>query len=76
MFNTAVTVGPAADRAPQLEPYYGPGVVAQLQSLGIRYLFVHRQDYLTDGHELPQTVSGLTFVRTLADTDIYLVDSR
>ena len=69
-------LGPAADRAPQLEPYYGPGVAAQLQSLGIRYVFVHRQDYVTDGNDLPQTVSGLTYVRTLAGTDIYLVDSR
>jgi hypothetical protein len=76
MFNTAVTVGPAADFAPRLEPYYGTSVVQQLRSLGIRYVFVHRRDYVADGWSLPQTVSGLTYVRTLADTDIYLVDGQ
>lgn len=72
-FNTAVSVGPAADQAPQLEPYYASGVVQQLQSLKIHYVFVHRTDYLADGRLLPEDVQGLEYVTTLGDTDIYVV---
>jgi hypothetical protein len=73
MFNTGQTNGPAADRAPQLEPYYGIGVVNQLSALHIQYVFVHRDAYATDGWSLPQHVDGLQYVTTLGDTDIYLV---
>jgi hypothetical protein len=57
----------------QLEPYYAPGVVDQLRSIGVRYLFVHRADYLKDGLQLPADVPGLTYVATMDGVDVYTV---
>lgn len=75
MFNGATSASPAARYASQLEPYYSPEAIARLRSLGIRYVFVHRADYAADGLETPRLVTGLEYVATLGDTDIFLVNS-
>jgi hypothetical protein len=57
--------GSEADRVSRtLEPYYAPGVVDHLRSLGIRYVFVHRDIYQAHGFGLPRFVSGLQYVGT------------
>ncbi len=71
--NESATDGIVASAAAQLEPYYKPGVVAQLKAYGVKYVFVHRAAYAALGWELPTSVDGLTFVTTTDDVDIYLV---
>lgn len=71
--NEAATDGPVADAALQLEPYYAPGVADQLRNYGVRYVFVHRDDYVADGWDLPENVPGLTYVTTINGVDIYTV---
>lgn len=75
MFNGAVPSSPAGKYASQLEPYYSPETVDKLRSLGIRYVFVHRRDYVADGLETPRSVPGLRYITTLDDTDIFVVTS-
>jgi 6-pyruvoyl-tetrahydropterin synthase related domain len=72
-FLTEVTNGQVGAAAKRLEPYYGPGVVDQLKSYGVRYVLVHRTDYFADGYDVPLSVPGLTYVTTLGDTDIFTV---
>lgn len=67
--------GPVADAAAQLEPYYRSGVVGQIRGYGIRYVFVHRADYTRAGWDLPQSVDGMTLVKSLGGIDIWLVNS-
>ena len=72
LFNGAVSSTPADLIAPRLEPYYGQGVADRLTSIGIRYVFVHRDNYAAAGFELPRNVPGLTYLQTIDGTDIYL----
>jgi hypothetical protein len=58
----------------ELEPYYGPGVADKLHQIGIRYVFVHRANYLRNQFELPHSVPGLSYVATADGVDIYTVD--
>jgi len=48
--------------AATLDPFYAPGVAARLQALGIRYVFVHRNDYESAGYGLPRAVEGLEYI--------------
>jgi hypothetical protein len=73
IFNGATAASHAHDLYPQLEPYYGAGVAGMLRQIGIRYVFVHRDDYQHDGYPLPQDVPGLTYLRTINGVDIYVV---
>jgi hypothetical protein len=75
MFNGAAAASPAGKYASQLEPYYSPQTVANLRSLGIRYVFVHRADYAADGLDTPRSVAGLQYINTLDDTDIFIVSA-
>jgi hypothetical protein len=75
MFNGATPPSTAGKYAYQLEPYYSPQTVDRLRSLGIRYVFVHRADYIADGLDTPQSVPGLQYVTTLDGTDIFTVTS-
>jgi hypothetical protein len=75
MFNGAAPASPAGKYASQLEPYYSPQTVANLRSLGIRYVFVHRADYAADGLDTPRSVAGLQYINTLDDTDIFIVSA-
>jgi hypothetical protein len=72
--NESAITGPVADAAAKMEPYYKPGVAAQLKAYGVRYVFVHRDDYLAAGWDLPMSVDGLTYVTTMDGVDIYIVD--
>ena len=72
--NETALNGTVADAAAQLEPYYKTGVAAQLKGYGVRYVFVHRADYVAAGWDVPTTVDGLTYVTTIDGVDIYLVD--
>jgi hypothetical protein len=72
MLNGAPTTSAAGQLAMQLEPYYGTGVPDHLQSLGIRYVFVHRGDYLAAGQQVPRAVNGLFYLRTFNGTDVFL----
>jgi len=72
--NESPLSGIVATAAADLEPYYKPGVVARLKAYGVKYVFVHRDDYVKDGWQLPTTVDGLTYVSTLDGVDVYLVD--
>ncbi len=72
--NEDPSLGAVAKAAAQLEPYYGPGVVARLKAYGVRYVFVHRQDYQQAGWALPTDVSGLTHVSTIDGVDVYTVN--
>ena len=72
--NETALNGTVADAAAQLEPYYKTGVAAQLKTYGVRYVFVHRADYIAAGWDVPTTVDGLTYVKTIDGVDIYLVD--
>jgi len=66
--------GSRADQiSSQLEPYYAPGVADRLRSIGVRYVFVHRADYLKDGLQVPTEVPGLAYVATMDGVDIYTV---
>jgi hypothetical protein len=76
MFNGAPPPSNAGKYALQLEPYYSPQSIAGLRSLGVRYVFVHRADYVADGFETPQSVAGLQYITTLDDTDIFIVTQR
>lgn len=73
IFNGATASSRADQISADLEPYYGSGVAAQLHAIGIRYVFVHRQDYRANSLGTPQDVMGLEYVDTLHDTDIYRV---
>lgn len=73
IFNGGTTASLADQISPQLEPYYAPGVAKMLSDLGIRYVFVHRNDYQGDGFDLPKQVTGLTYVDTIDGVDIYTV---
>lgn len=73
MFNGAPPTSPAGAIAEQLEPYYGPGVSAHLSTLGVRYVFVHRADYLEVGQRVPRDVDGMSYLRSFGDTDVFLV---
>jgi hypothetical protein len=73
IFNGATSASRAYTLSPQLEPYYGSGVVQMLKDIGIRYVFVHRDTYKRNGLELPQSVAGLTYLQTLDGVDIYTV---
>ena len=48
--------------AQTLDPYYAPGVADHLRSLGIRYVFVHRDAYQAQGFSLPRDVPGLRYL--------------
>jgi hypothetical protein len=72
--NESAITGPVADAAAQMEPYYKPGVAAQLKAYGVRYVFVHRDDYAAAGWDLPMSVDGMTYVTTIEGVDIYTVD--
>ena len=72
-FLTEVTNGQVSDVARSLEPYYGPGVADKLKAYGVRYVLVHRSDYIADGFEVPRDVSGLTYVTSMDGVDIYTV---
>jgi hypothetical protein len=71
--NETALTGTVADAAAHLEPYYKPGVAAQLKAYGVRYVFVHRADYTAAGWDLPTAVDGLTYMMTLDGVDIYIV---
>ncbi|HET9781665.1 MAG TPA: hypothetical protein VFR33_07785 [Candidatus Dormibacteraeota bacterium] len=71
--NESPTKGIVASAAEQLEPYYGPGVAGRLKSYGVKYVFVHRDDYMRDGWQLPTVVEGLTYVTTINGVDVYTV---
>jgi len=73
MFNGATNASQAYSLSNGLEPYYGAGVASELHSIGVTYVFVHRDDYTHDGYSLPQNVAGLNHVQTLDGVDIYLV---
>lgn len=73
IFNGSTPTSRAGQLEPRLEPYYAPGVASELRALGIRYVFVHRNEYSGDGYQLPQEVDGLRFVMTMAGVDIYEV---
>jgi len=73
IFNGATTASQAYILYPGLEPYYGPGVAGALLSIGIRYVFVHRDEYKQDGYSLPHDVPGLTYVQTMSGVDVYEV---
>ena len=70
LFNGAGAKTRAAEVAPTLDPYYGPGVAARLRALGIRYVFVHRHDYAAAGYRLPQTVDGFDYVGSYYHGDV------
>jgi hypothetical protein len=71
IFNGGTTASLADQVSLRLEPYYAPGVAKMLSDLGIRYVFVHRDDYQRDGFDVPKQVSGLTYVDTIDGVDIY-----
>jgi hypothetical protein len=73
-FLTEITDGAVGAEAKQLEPYYGLGVASQLKAFGVRYVLVHRADYMADGYQVPRDVPGLTYTTTLDGTDIFIVD--
>lgn len=73
-FLTEITTGAASQEAKRLEPYYAPGVVDQLKSLGVRYVFVHVAEYQADGYNVPHLVDGLTYVRSFDGIDAFTVD--
>jgi hypothetical protein len=77
IFNGA-TPGSQADQVSRtLDPYYAAGVVDHLRSLGIRYVFVHRDAYQAQGFSLPRDVPGLTYVASYEGglTDVFLVSN-
>lgn len=73
LFNGAEPSSPAAVIATEMEPFYSDSAYEQLRVLGIRYVFVHRSDYLRDGYLVPQYVVGMTYQTTMQDIDIYTV---
>ena len=73
IFNGGTTASRADAVSQQLEPYYAPGVAKMLNDIGIRYLFVHMNDYQRDGFDVPKQVSGLTYIDTIDGVDIYSV---
>ena len=73
IFNGATPGTAAALLEPSLEPYYSASSIAELHKLGIRYVFVHRQAYAADGLASFLDLRGLTFVRAINGTDIFLV---
>lgn len=73
-FLTEITDEQVGDEAKLLEPYYAPGVVDQLKAYSVKYVFVHRDDYLAYGMSTPRDVPGLTYVTTLDGTDIFTVN--
>ena len=73
IFNGGTAASRADQISPELEPYYGPGVADRLRQIGIRYVFVHRADYLRDHLQVPQDIPGLTYVATMDGVDVYTV---
>lgn len=73
-FLTEVTNGKVGAAAKELEPYYGAGVADRLKGYGVKYVLVHRGDYVAYGYDVPHDVPGLTYVTTLDGTDIFTVN--
>ena len=73
IFNGGTAASRADQISPDLEPYYGTGVADKLRQVGIRYVFVHRADYIEDKLRVPQDVSGLTYLATMDGVDVYTV---
>jgi hypothetical protein len=73
MFNGAAPGSEAGQLAASLEPYYSPGVVTKLRQLHIRYVFVHRTDYIASGGPVSRAVNGLQYVATFNDTDVFTI---
>jgi hypothetical protein len=73
IFNGGSTASRADQISGELEPYYGPGVANELRQIGVRYVFVHRADYLRDQLQVPKEVPGLTYMTTLNGVDVYTV---
>jgi hypothetical protein len=73
IFNGAAPGSRADNLAPDLEPYFRPGVVRQLAQLGIRYVFVHVDAYNAAGLKTPIVVSGLGYVGRVGGADIFVV---
>ena len=78
IFNGANAGTPAAEAAATVNPYYEPGAAARLQSLGIRYVFVHRQAFEVLGYGLPRAVEGLRYAGTYdgGDVDVFVVQGN
>lgn len=74
--NEITQLGPVATAASQMEPYYKPGAVDEMRRYGVRYVFVHRREYVKAGWQLPQAVNGLTKVTTIDDVDVFVVNSK
>lgn len=72
--NEVTQSGRVARAAAELEPYYKPGVATRLRGYGVRYVFVHRADYLRAGWIVPDDVGGLTHVASFGDVEVYTVD--
>jgi hypothetical protein len=62
LLNGANPGGQADQVSRTLDPYYAPGVADHLRSLGIRYVFVHRDAYQAQGFSLPRDVPGLLYL--------------
>jgi len=73
IFNGGTSASHADSISADLEPYYAPSVANMLSNIGIRYVFVHRDDYQRDGFDLPKQVVGLTYIETIDGVDIYSV---
>lgn len=74
VFNGADPYSRAGQYETQLEPYYAADSVARMRALGVRYVFVHRSDYVAAGYETPKQVPGLVLVASLGDTDVFEVE--
>jgi hypothetical protein len=74
MLNGDRLPGGALDASRELNTYYGPGVSRKLQSLGVRYVFVHRTWYRAEGFQVPREVPGLRHVASFADVDVFEPD--
>jgi hypothetical protein len=73
LFNGGSSSSRATELAPNLEPYYKPGVVTELRDLGVRYVFVHRKEYIADGLQVPLNVAGLRYLGAFGDADVFIV---
>jgi hypothetical protein len=74
ILNSDRNPGPALAAARELSAYYRPGVSQRLQSLGVRYVFVHRAWYRADGFQVPREVPGLRYVASFGDVDVFQPD--
>lgn len=75
IFNGATTASRADSISNQLEPYYAPGVPTTLKQIGIRYVFIHIEDYQRDGYVTTDAVPGFTYVERINGVDIFVLDS-